>query len=252
MSLHARIDYFRYAAQAQAQPLFCDMRLSVELGQSLAIVGKSGSGKSTLARLLAGLHTSHDIVRASVTCCGKEVKQPRSPVALVLQDYKRAVYPWMPVIENIRLGQRSASDDSVRRVTCTLGIEPLLSRFPATLSGGQLQRVQIARAVLSDAKYVVFDEPTSSLDVELRDSVLEAVQHVVADGTRGCIYVTHRLEETVFVADRVRVLHGPVNAPRVLSEEIPISRRGINSEFWAHLDSSALKDMIAIEKELRR
>ena len=252
MTLQARIDYFRYASQDHSTPLFSDLHLAAELGQSLAIVGRSGSGKSTLARLLSGLTASHDIVRASVTCDGMEVKQPHSPVVLVLQDYKRAVFPWMTVADNIRLGKRSAREETVHLVARSLNIEPLLYSYPANLSGGQIQRVQIARAVLSDAKYIVFDEPTSSLDIELRDSVLEAVQRVIDDGNRGCIYVTHRLEETIFVADRVRVLRVPGNGPRVLSEELRITRRKVNSQFWTHLDSSALADLVTIERELRR
>jgi len=181
----------------------------------IAFVGPSGSGKSTLLRMIAGLE---EVTEGEVLINGTPVQNVPSAkrgLAMVFQSY--ALYPHMTVAENMSFSLRLAGvsrkerDEKVRAVARVLEMESLLERKPRQLSGGQMQRVAIGRAMVRQPQAFLFDEPLSNLDASLQGQMrLELVRlHRELDATM--IYVTHDQLEAMTMADRIVVLnHGRI------------------------------------------
>ena len=149
--------------------------LEIPAGEFTVLVGQSGCGKSTLLRTIAGLE---DADAGTIEIAGEVVNDqpPRSrDIAMVFQNY--ALYPYMKVYENIAFGLRARKtprdeiETKVRSAARMLAIDHLLDRYPRQLSGGQLQRVAIGRAIVRNARLYLFDEPLSNLDAQLRDEM---------------------------------------------------------------------------------
>jgi multiple sugar transport system ATP-binding protein len=184
--------------------------LEIRDGEFAVLVGPSGCGKSTLLRTIAGLE---DISEGTVAIGGEVVNdvRPRDrDVAMVFQDY--ALYPHMSVAMNIGFGLRARKfpkDEIKAKVmdaAVTLGIEPLLDRYPRQLSGGQRQRVAIGRAIVRDPQIFLFDEPLSNLDAQLRDEMRSEIKRLHQELGVTMIYVTHDQIEAMTLADRIVVL----------------------------------------------
>jgi multiple sugar transport system ATP-binding protein len=184
--------------------------LTVRDGELVVLVGPSGCGKSTLLRTIAGLE---DISRGTIAI-GTEIVNDMRPrdrdVAMVFQDY--ALYPHMSVFRNIGFGLRARKlpqqviKTKVFSAAATLGIEPLLDRYPRQLSGGQRQRVAIGRAIVRDPQIFLFDEPLSNLDAQLRDEMRSEIKRLHQELRVTMIYVTHDQIEAMTLADRIIVL----------------------------------------------
>jgi multiple sugar transport system ATP-binding protein len=131
-------------------------------------------------------------------------------IAMVFQNY--ALYPYMTVFDNIAFGLRARNtpkseiEPKVRRAAQMLAIEPLLARYPRQLSGGQLQRVAIGRAVVRNARLYLFDEPLSNLDAQLRDEMRGEIKRLHQELGKTIIYVTHDQIEAMTMADRIVLL----------------------------------------------
>jgi multiple sugar transport system ATP-binding protein len=171
------------------------------------LVGQSGCGKSTLLRTIAGLE---DADEGSIAIGGRLVNDEpphRRDIAMVFQNY--ALYPYMTVFENIAFGLRARKtpgpevDAKVRQAARMLAIEHLLERHPRQLSGGQLQRVAIGRAMVRDARLYLFDEPLSNLDAQLRDEMRGEIKRLHQELGKTMIYVTHDQIEAMTMADRI-------------------------------------------------
>lgn len=183
--------------------LFERLNVHIEPAEIVGLLGSSGCGKTTLVRMLAGFTSPRE---GTVLCDGEPVVQPASPVAIVSQDYKAAVFPWMTVEANLALGLRKAGKKGRGELLGTakqLGISHLLHRYPGALSGGERQRVQIGRTLLMGARYLLLDEPSSSLDLELRRTLLELLAEVIEQYGCGILLVTHNIDEAVYVSDRL-------------------------------------------------
>ncbi|WP_046862858.1 ABC transporter ATP-binding protein [Microvirga massiliensis] len=187
-----------------------DIDLSIRDGELAVLVGPSGCGKSTLLRTIAGLE---DISGGTIAIGGEVVNnvRPRDrDVAMVFQDY--ALYPHMSVSRNIGFGLRARKlpkhiiKAKVLSAAATLGIEPLLDRYPRQLSGGQRQRVAIGRAIVRDPQIFLFDEPLSNLDAQLRDEMRSEIKRLHQELGVTMIYVTHDQIEAMTLADRIVVL----------------------------------------------
>jgi multiple sugar transport system ATP-binding protein len=188
--------------------------LEIPAGEFTVLVGPSGCGKSTLLRTIAGLE---DVDEGTIEIGGEVVNHlpPRSrDVAMVFQNY--ALYPYMNVFDNIAFGLRSRRtprDEIGPKVTRTahmLAIDHLLDRYPRELSGGQLQRVAIGRAVVRSARLYLFDEPLSNLDAQLRDEMRSEIKRLHQELGRTMIYVTHDQIEAMTMADRIVLLRDGV------------------------------------------
>ena len=201
--------------------------LSIPAGEFTVLVGQSGCGKSTLLRTIAGLEYAD---QGSLSIAGQRVNDmpPKDrDIAMVFQNY--ALYPYMTVFDNIAFGLRArktpAADipGKVQRAADMLAISHLLDRYPRQLSGGQLQRVAIGRAVVRDARLYLFDEPLSNLDAQLRDEMRGEIKRLHQELRKTMIYVTHDQIEAMTLADRI-----------VLMREGQIEQQGAPLELFEH------------------
>jgi ABC-type Fe3+/spermidine/putrescine transport system ATPase subunit len=189
-----------------------DVSLDVAAGEAVVILGPSGCGKTTLLRLIAGLDVpdSGEIWLAGAQVSGAHralVPAHERGVGLVFQDL--ALWPHLTVQKNLDFVLESAKvpradrKARAREVLTLVRIEPLSSRYPHELSGGEQQRVALARALVGQPRLLLFDEPLSSLDAELR-ATLRAELARLQRALRGTtVYVTHDREDVAALADRV-------------------------------------------------
>ena len=184
--------------------------LDVAEGEFIALVGPSGCGKSTLLRMIAGLE---GISSGEITLGGKcinEVAPKDRDIAMVFQSY--ALYPHMSVRQNMGFalkmaGQsRAEQDRQVDLAAEILGLEPFLERRPKELSGGQMQRVAMGRAIVRNPSVFLFDEPLSNLDAKLRGKVRGEIKTLHARLGTTTIYVTHDQVEAMTLAHRLVVM----------------------------------------------
>jgi ABC-type lipoprotein export system ATPase subunit len=189
--------------------------LEVAAGELVAIVGRSGSGKSTLLHLLGGLDRpdAGTLEVAGVPLAGQSERAltavRRRHVGFVFQSFH--LLPELTGLENVLLPARLAGDGTralsrARELIAELELASAAARLPAHLSGGEQQRIAIARALVNGARLVLADEPTGNLDAESRDSVLALLRRV-ASGERAVVLATHDAE-AVALADRVLYLRG--------------------------------------------
>ncbi|MFY1632737.1 dipeptide ABC transporter ATP-binding protein [Solwaraspora sp. WMMB335] len=193
--------------------------LTVAAGETVGVVGESGCGKSTLAKLILGLAEpaggSVEIGGARMTeLRGRALRRLRTRAQMVFQDPFGSLSPRRSVADAIAEPLRALgvpAAERARRVAAVLDRMELdrsiLARRPHELSGGQAQRVGIARALVGDPDLIVFDEPTSALDVTVQAQILEVIRDVAADRDRGVVFISHDLATVRGFADRVIVLY---------------------------------------------
>jgi NitT/TauT family transport system ATP-binding protein len=181
--------------------------LSVADGEFLSIVGPSGCGKTTCLRMVAGFEFPS---AGSVSVDQRRVTGPGPDRAVVFQQF--ALFPWKTVHDNIGLGLRNkgvARDERERRITQAIALMNLQgyeSAFPHQLSGGMQQRVAIARAYVLDPDVLLMDEPFGALDAQTRITMQEELVRIARRNPRTVLFVTHAVEEAVYLADRVAVM----------------------------------------------
>ncbi len=182
---------------------------SVARGEFVSIIGPSGCGKTTLLRAAAGFVTpSAGAVRRQ----GQVVAGPSRSVAFVFQDYGRALLPWRCVAANVSLALEAAGTPKAERpariakVLATVGLTLHADKFPAQLSGGMQQRVQIARCLAQEPDLIMMDEPFGALDAMTRESLQDEVSRLVREQGLTVLFVTHDLEEAIYLSDRVLAL----------------------------------------------
>jgi multiple sugar transport system ATP-binding protein len=186
--------------------------LSIERGEFVVLLGPSGCGKTTTLRMIAGLerHTA-----GSVRIDGRDVgalAPSQRDIGFVFQFY--ALYPHLSVLENIAFPlacagvARAERERRAREVAARVGIEPLLARRPRELSGGDQQRVSLARAMVREPAAWLMDEPLGTLDAEQRAEMVEFLRARQREAKVTTVYVTHDQEEAMRLADRVVVMNG--------------------------------------------
>ncbi|MDO4466543.1 MAG: ABC transporter ATP-binding protein [Bacillota bacterium] len=171
-----------------------NIRFCVKKGELLVIVGPSGSGKTTLLKAIASLLEYEGTI------------EKKGKVSFVFQDAK--LFPHLSAYENIAMGTdfKKAKKEDIEALAQMLKIKDCLERKPKELSGGQAQRVSIARALLEQRSILLMDEPFSSLDPILKEELLEEIQSLHKQLKNTLIYVTHNQEEALRLADRIVVL----------------------------------------------
>jgi NitT/TauT family transport system ATP-binding protein len=180
--------------------------LRIEAGEFVCVVGPSGCGKTTMLRLLGGLlePTSGEIRYA-----GKRVSEPRADIAIMFQDYGRALLPWRTVAGNVALAlealdvPRDERPERIASVLATVGLGNKGDCYPSELSGGMQQRLQIARCLAQRPQVLLMDEPFGALDAMTRQTLQDEVLSIVAGTGATVFFVTHDLEEAVYLGNRV-------------------------------------------------
>jgi NitT/TauT family transport system ATP-binding protein len=181
--------------------------LEIAEKQFVAIVGPSGCGKTTCLRIVAGFEQP---TTGNVTVNGRRVTRPGPDRAVVFQHF--ALFPWKTVRQNIELGLRNKGlparerNDLVVDALRLMGLESHVDAFPHQLSGGMQQRVAIARAYVLEPEVLLMDEPFGALDAQTRVVMQEELVRLARVNPRTVLFITHSVEEAVYLADRVVVM----------------------------------------------
>jgi NitT/TauT family transport system ATP-binding protein len=184
----------------------------VPRGEFVCIVGPSGVGKTTLLRCLSGLQVSS---RGSVLVKGQPVREPARGVAVVFQDYSRSLMPWASVLHNVTLPlrangvRRAAAETTARAALAQVALaDNVADLYPWQLSGGMQQRVAIARALAYNPEVLLMDEPFASVDAQTRADLEDLMRKLQRDLDLTVLLVTHDIDESVYLSDRVIALSG--------------------------------------------
>ncbi|MEQ8665342.1 MAG: ABC transporter ATP-binding protein [Rhodospirillales bacterium] len=184
-----------------------DLSLDFPRGQLTSLLGPSGCGKTTLLKIIAGLL---DATSGEVLVNGKPVDGPGPDRAFVFQDF--ALMPWASVMRNVAFGlelrgvAKSEREDIAQKYINEVGLTGFERSYPHELSGGMRQRVGLARALAVDAQVLLMDEPFSAVDEQTRRKFQEDLLGLVKNENKTFIFVTHSIEEAVYVSDQVAIL----------------------------------------------
>ncbi|MEV7085306.1 ABC transporter ATP-binding protein [Streptomyces sp. NPDC093085] len=205
-----------------------DIELTVPEGQLLTLVGPSGCGKSTLLRCVAGLIGPSS---GRVTLDGVPVAGVPERLGVVFQDYSRSLFPWLTVRDNVALPLRrhglgrAERHAAAARMLAQVGLEGAERRRPWQLSGGMQQRVALARALVARPSLLLMDEPFGALDARTREDLEDLLLGLHRAEGMTVLLVTHDIDESVYVADRVVVLApGPGRVRADLPVRLPAER----------------------------
>ncbi|MBM7586376.1 ABC-type nitrate/sulfonate/bicarbonate transport system ATPase subunit [Bacillus pakistanensis] len=198
-----------------------NLSLTVEDGEFVSILGPSGSGKSTLFHLIGGLYSPEE---GRIVLDGKEINGKRGFISYMPQA--PSLFPWRTVIDNVILGQELSGKPDKEKALQLIdraGLKGFEQSFPHELSGGMKQRVAFIRALLSPQPLICLDEPFSALDEFTRLEMQKWLLSIWEEHPRSVLFVTHNIEEALFLSDRVIVLsHRPAT---IRSEfKVPFSR----------------------------
>ncbi len=187
--------------------VFDGIDLSIKEGEFVSIIGPSGCGKTTLLRIVAGLEEK---TAGEIHLDGRPLSGCDDRIGMVFQDY--ALFPWRKMIHNIELGleikgipapeRRAQAMEYVR----AFGLQGFENRLPKELSGGMKQRVAIARTLITNPQVVLMDEPFGSLDSQTRNNLQDFLLRIRSDRQDTIVFVTHNVDEAVYLSDRVAVL----------------------------------------------
>ncbi|MFB2586366.1 ABC transporter ATP-binding protein [Herbiconiux liukaitaii] len=199
-----------------------DLAFSVQPREFVSIVGPSGAGKTTLLRTLAGLLQPSE---GAVFVNGKRNTGVPDGMAMVFQDYSRSLLPWLSVEKNVAFPLAGSSLSKAERTAIVdesleaVGLKGFEKRYPWQLSGGMQQRVAIARALAYRPKLLLMDEPFASVDAQTREGLEDLVLSIRDRYDMTILFVTHDIDESVYLANRVLVLSRP---PATLVEDIRV------------------------------
>ncbi|MCF8000860.1 MAG: ABC transporter ATP-binding protein [Halanaerobiales bacterium] len=184
-----------------------NINFSINEGKSLAIIGPSGCGKSTLIYLLAGLLKPN---QGTIKINGDIINNIRKKTGVILQNY--GLFPWKTVFANVALGlkvrnyDKKKVDKIVVKALEKMGIDNLQNKYPAELSGGQNQRVAIARSLVLNPDLLLMDEPFSALDALTREEMQNLILKIHKENKLSYLIVTHNIDEAVFLGQEIAVM----------------------------------------------
>jgi NitT/TauT family transport system ATP-binding protein len=217
-----------YGSGEKATEALRDVSFGVDDGEFVCVVGPSGCGKTTLLKCAAGLMRP---THGEVLLRGRRVTAPPEELALVFQEYSRSLLPWASVRNNVLLPLRHkqlARAERARLVEEALesvGLTRFIDHFPWQLSGGMQQRVAIARALAYQPSTLLMDEPFASVDAQTRADLEDLILRVRDEYGITILFVTHDIDESVYLADRVVVLtHSPTEVKEIVPVDLPRPR----------------------------
>jgi len=222
------------------------LSFSVPRGQFVCVIGPSGCGKTTLLRMVTGLvaPTSGSVRREGVAVTG-----PSREVAVVFQDYGKALLPWRTAAGNVALALEAMGTPKRQRASrvgellTKVGLAGHADRYPAQLSGGMQQRLQIARCLAQEPSILLMDEPFGALDAITRHGLQDEVAALVAATGVTVMFVTHDLEEAIYLGDRVISLRS--NPGRLAQDiDVPLVRPRDQLSTREHADFLRLRHLL--------
>lgn len=186
------------------------------------IVGRSGVGKTTLLNILAGLDNNYkgDVL-------GNKVDE----ISYIFQEDR--LIPYLTVKENIELFvynyyNHDEATEKIKSVFKLLHIENILNMYPMKLSGGMRQRVNIARALIKPSRFILMDEPFKSLDYKTKYSIMKEIKYIFSEGKKTVIFVTHDVDEAIYMGKRIIVLgDNPIKIKEIFEEELEDKKSNI-------------------------
>jgi len=200
-------------------------------GEFVCVVGPSGCGKTTLLRVIAGLERADE---GGIYVDGKLMNEPSREKGMVFQEF--ALFPWRTVRKNVEFGLEYTEMLSVDRKSLSekyiklVGLYGWEDKYPHELSGGMKQRVAIARALVNDPKILLMDEPFASVDMQTRNVLQGELLRIWRETRKTIVFVTHNIDESVYLADRVIVLTSPpagVKSVHKIGLKRPRNRTGL-------------------------
>jgi NitT/TauT family transport system ATP-binding protein len=214
-----------------------DVSLNVGAGEFVSILGPSGCGKSTLLSIVAGLLTP---TGGTVKLDGRLVTEPAIEIVYLFQQYSKSLFPWRRIRDNVALGLEARSrrgNRSSREINnmcdeylALVGLENVGDLYPWQLSGGMQQRVAIARALIASPKVLLMDEPFSAVDALSRNLLQDLVLDLWRRLKITILFVTHDVDEAVYLADRVLTLSKPpVRVVDRIELDLPRPRRQVET-----------------------
>jgi NitT/TauT family transport system ATP-binding protein len=211
-----------YEGRGRSVEALADLTFSVEASELVCVVGPSGCGKTTLLRCIAGLL---EPTAGEVLLQGERVAGPPPDLAVVFQEYGRSLFPWMTVGGNVELPLRAKRlprdrrDELVTGALAAVGLGDVHGAYPWQLSGGMQQRVAIARAVAFEPNVLLMDEPFAAVDAQTRAELEDLVRSVWRRTGVTIVFVTHDIDEAVYLGQRVLVLS---SSPTVVQEDLAV------------------------------
>jgi NitT/TauT family transport system ATP-binding protein len=217
-----------YGTGAKATHAIADVSFAVEDRELVCVVGPSGCGKTTLLKCVGGLLGP---TTGEVLLRGRRVTAPPEEMALVFQEYGRSLMPWSSVRNNVLLPLRHKSlgrrerKALVEEALEAVGLTRFIDHYPWQLSGGMQQRVAIARALAYQPSILLMDEPFASVDAQTRGDLEDLVLRVREEFAVTILFVTHDIDESVYLSDRVVVLtHAPTEVKEMIDVDLPFPR----------------------------
>lgn len=223
-----------------------DVTVTVAAGEVMCIVGASGCGKSTVLRMVAGFETVTD---GTLLVAGEPVTGPGPDRGVVFQDY--GLFPWLTVAENVAYGPKQArlqkrrATERTQQALEAVGLTRMARSFPHQLSGGMQQRVAIARVLANKPSVMLMDEPFGALDALTRADMQHELQRIQREAGITVLFVTHSIEEAVYLGDRIMVMAGgtahgvPGHVREIVDVDLGADRDPTSAEFNAikrHVD----------------
>ncbi len=241
---HVSKEFRLQRKETQRLEVLRDISISVGEGQVYSIIGPSGCGKTTLLRIIAGLE---DKDAGSIRINGKEVSGPGRDRGLVFQTFN--LFPWMTVKENVDFvlfdlppGEKEKRS---KRYLDLVGLTGFESYHPHEISGGMQQRVGIARALAIEPSVLLLDEPLANVDSQTAELLVDELLKIFEATKRTAIYVTHNMDEAIYVSDRVIVLSA---RPGLIKDTFDVN---LPRPRWQH-DIRSLPEFISLRSKLRR
>jgi NitT/TauT family transport system ATP-binding protein len=222
-----------FATGKQSTVALSDINFSVKRREFLCVVGPSGCGKSTLIRILAGLEEQG---AGDVLLDGKPVLGPGKDRGMVFQGY--TLFPWLTVKKNVMFGleingqTRGEAERLALQWLQLVGLEKFASAYPHELSGGMKQRVAIVRALANQPRILLMDEPFAALDAQTRCRMQAHLLEIWRKIDISIVFITHDLEEAIFLADRILVLSAHPGAVQEIIE-VPVPRPRLPAHLMA-------------------
>jgi NitT/TauT family transport system ATP-binding protein len=231
-----------------------DIRLNVQEGEFVTIVGPSGCGKSTLLYLIAGLETPTE---GQILIDGNPVNKPDPKVGIIFQEFR--IFLWRTVFKNVVFGlevqnklPKNEQTELAKKYIEMVGLSGFENRYPRELSGGMKQRVAIAQTLICSPEIILMDEPLGSVDSLTREVLQHEIMHLWEKERKAILFVTHSIEEAIFLGTRVVVFSArPGIVRETFDVDFPYPRTGeekndprfgrLRSRIWGVIEKEVVK-----------